>query len=294
MQVSALGNTVVQISTGYFHTCARKSDGSAWCWGHNLLGRLGDNTEDDKNLPVQVAGLGSGVADISAGFAHTCAVKTDGSVWCWGDNASGQIGDNSNTPRLTPAQVTSLGGPAAEVSANNSFTCARRTDGTLWCWGGNTDGELGDGSTTSSLVPNQVASLGNAVAEVSAGDNGACARKTDNSLWCWGSNLEGNVGDGTTLRRLIPVPVTALGNSVVEVSMGVHTCARELNGTVWCWGHNASGQLGDGTTTSQSIPVKAPIMTTAITLPMVPAGDWRAAASLALALLVAATRLRRA
>ena len=290
VQVTALGNTIVQVSTGYFHTCARKSDGSVWCWGLNALGQLGDNTENDESSPVQVAGLSGSVADVSAGFYHTCAVKTDGTVWCWGDNASGQIGDGSTTPRLTPSEVSSLGGPAAEVSANNSFTCARRTDGTLWCWGGNTDGELGNGSTVPSSLPVQVNSLGSSVIEVSAGDNGACARKNDHSLWCWGSNFEGNVGDGTTLRRLTPVPVTALGNAVAEVSMGVHTCARKTDGTVWCWGHNGNGQLGDGSTTSRSTPVEVPILTAGniISTP-VPAGDWRTAAWLGLALLAAST-----
>jgi hypothetical protein len=212
--------------------------------------------------------------------------------FCWGDNFSGEVGDGSTTVRLTPAAVMGLGNSVAEISANNFFSCARKTDGTLWCWGGNMDGELGNGTTNQSSAPVRVAALGNSVVQVSAGDTGACALTNDHILWCWGNNFQGNMGDGTTTQRLSPVRVTTLGNTVAEVSMGVHTCARRLDGTVWCWGNNVTGQLGDNATISSPTPVEVPILTAGTGAP-VPAGDWRAGAWLAVLLLAASTWPRR-
>jgi alpha-tubulin suppressor-like RCC1 family protein len=282
-----VSTNVAQVSTGYLHTCAVKSDGSVWCWGQNGSGQLGDGTTTTRTSPVPVMGLGGPVTQVSAGDDHTCALKSDGTVWCWGGNVLGQLGDGTTSGRATPAAVPALGSAVVEVSANDQFACARKTDGTLWCWGGNTDGELGNGTLNNATTPVQVTALGNSVAEVSAGDNGGCALKTDGSLWCWGSNFHGNVGDGTTTRRLSPVPVTTLGNSVVEVSCGVHTCARKTDGTVWCWGFNSNGQLGDGTTTDNSTPVKVPILTMPVGI-AAPAGTWRTATLLALLLVASA------
>jgi alpha-tubulin suppressor-like RCC1 family protein len=293
LQVTALGSGVAQVSTGYSHSCARMVDGTLWCWGSNASGQLGDGTTNDQSSPEQVTALGSTVAEVSAGADHTCARKTDGTVWCWGNNNLGQLGDGTNTSRGTPAPVLALSRPVVEISANNEFTCAREVDGTLWCWGGNTDGELGNNSppNSSSSTPVQ-AMLGNAVLQVSAGDNGACAVETNHTLWCWGANFQGNLGDGTAIRRLSPVQVTSLGSNVVEVSMGVHTCAREFDGSVWCWGYNSNGQLGDSTTVTRMLPVKVPILTAPVPLPA-PAGGRRSALALAVALVVVASSMSR-
>src|SRR5262249_46728698 len=132
--------------------------------------------------PVQVTG--SGFADVSVGGYHTCARKTDGTLWCWGDNVVGMLGDGTTTNRDVPVQVTALGNSVAEVSAGEDHTCARKTDGTLWCWGYNNDGQLGDGTEVSESPPVQVDALGTGVGQVSAGGDFTCARKTDNSLWC--------------------------------------------------------------------------------------------------------------
>ncbi|MDD5726033.1 MAG: hypothetical protein PHC53_01310 [Patescibacteria group bacterium] len=209
LQVTAMGTNVVQVSTGYAHTCAVKTDGTLWCWGHNHDGEIGlgsiiwkCNGWGCELIPVQVSALGSNVAQAFATFLHTCARKTDGTVWCWGTNPYGQIGDGTigGDPKCgcqpTPSQVSLLGTQAADLSAGMGHACARKNDGTLWCWG---SGVVGDGTLTGALTPVQVAVLNSDVAGFSAGgDNNTCAIKTNSTLWCWGDNTDGQIGNGTT------------------------------------------------------------------------------------------------
>jgi alpha-tubulin suppressor-like RCC1 family protein len=191
---------------------------------------------------------------LSAGFSHTCATKGSGALYCWGANDSGQLGDGTTVGRSIPAPVAMLGSGVAEVSASDLFTCARKTDGTVWCWGNNASGQLGDGTTDDNLIPEQVVALGANVAQISTGDLFACARKTDGTVWCWGSG--GFLGDGVD-SSLVPVQVASLGNTVVEISCGDGTsCARKADGTLFCWGSNAFGAVGDGTTIDRPTPVQ--------------------------------------
>ena len=193
-------------------------------------------------------------AQLGAGYSHTCTRKADGTLWCWGANDSGQLGNGTTSPSSVPIQVTALGTEVAQVSVGDLFTCAVKVDHTLWCWGNNVAGQLGDGLTDDSLVPVRITAIGNDVAEVSAGDLYTCARKGDQTLWCWGS---GFLGDGPSIQRSIPGQVTALGNSVVQVSTGgAATCARKSDGTLWCWGDNEFGIIGDGTTVDRLTPVQ--------------------------------------
>lgn len=249
--------SVAEVAVGNNHTCARKTDGTLWCWGSGVAGQLGDGTTLDKLLPVQVTALGTDVAEVAAGGFQTCARKTDGTLWCWGDNAYGQLGDGTTVDRLSPVQVTALGTDVIQVAVATSHTCARKADSSLWCWGGNASGKLGDGTTVSKSSPTQVTSLGTTVADIAVGASYTCARKTEGSLWCWGNNSYGQLGDGTTASKSSPVQVTALGPEVAEVALGTsHTCARKNDGSLWCWGFNNAGQLGDGTVISKSSPAQ--------------------------------------
>ena len=177
---------VAEIAVGDLFSCARKNDGTLWCWGSNAFGQLGDGTTFDSLVPIQVTAL-SGVAEVSVGDTFACARKTDGTLWCWG---AGFLGDGTNNGSLTPIAVTALGSTVAEVSTGDSATCARKSDGTLWCWGDNTFGVIGDGTTTTRTLPTQVTGLGSTVAAVSLGDLFGCARKTDGTLWCWGTQRQ--------------------------------------------------------------------------------------------------------
>jgi len=253
VQVSSLSG-VAAVSAGEFYTVALKMDGTVWAWGENYYGVLGDGTTISQTTPVQVTSL-SNVTAIAAGNQHTVALKSDGTVWIWGSNGSGLLGDGTTAKqRTTPVQVANLSNVTA-ISTGLNYTLALKSDGTVWAWGFNNQGRLGDGTTVERITPVQVSNLSNITA-ISAGNIHAAALKSDGTVWAWGNNNNGQLGDGTKAERTSPVQVTTL-SSVTAISAGsAHTLAMKNNGTVWAWGYNPYGVLGDGTTTSQSIPVQ--------------------------------------
>jgi alpha-tubulin suppressor-like RCC1 family protein len=179
----------------YYTTCAWKDDGTAWCWGNNLHGQLGNGTTESSSVPVQVAGL-TGVVEVSVGREyHACARTAEGAVWCWGGNFSGQLGDGSMLQRPTPVQVSGLGN-ATSVAVGWNHSCAATEQGDVWCWGRNTDGQLGDGTTANKWSPSKVLGL-DGVAGVAAGADHTCAWTSEGKAWCWGRNTYGQLGDGS-------------------------------------------------------------------------------------------------
>ncbi len=257
-RVSGIGG-VVEISAGDRHTCALLRDGTVRCWGLNSDGQLGDGTLVDRHVPTPVPGL-RGVVELSAGADHTCARLSDGTVRCWGNNFRGQLGDGTTTDRSRPTEVPGLSGVVA-LTAGGAHTCARVGGGAVRCWGDNASGQLGDGTTTNRPSPTTVPSLAG-VMELDAGGDSfgghTCARLGDGTIRCWGSNLAGQLGDGTFVNRSSPTVVPGLSD-VVDLSLGSdHSCARLVDGTVRCWGENLSGQLGDGTTLRRSSPTAVP------------------------------------
>ena len=248
----------IQIEAGNSHSCA-VVNGGAWCWGANGLGRLGDGTTTNRNVPVQVSGLESRVTQISAGFAHSCAV-VNGGAWCWGSNFNGNLGDGSTTDRNVPVQVSGLESGVTQISAGGdlSHSCAVVNGGAM-CWGANNYGQLGDGSMTQRLTPVQVSGLESGVTQISVGgeiSNTHTCAVVNGGAWCWGANAVGQLGDGSTTQRLTPVQVSGLESGVTQIEAGFgHSCAV-VNGGAWCWGANGVGQLGDGTTTNSRVPVR--------------------------------------
>jgi Regulator of chromosome condensation (RCC1) repeat len=198
------------VSAGGLHTCTVKTDHTLWCWGSNFYGQLGDATTTNRTVPVQVGGHASDWASVAAGASHTCAVKTDHTLWCWGLNGDGEFGDGTTTNSLVPVQVGGHASDWAAVAAGALHTCAVKTDGTLWCWGDNTFGQLGDGSMTNSLVPVQVSGQATDWAVVTAGEFHTCAARTDHTLWCWGWNPDGQLGNGSTTGSPVPVQVSGM------------------------------------------------------------------------------------
>jgi alpha-tubulin suppressor-like RCC1 family protein len=191
---------------------------------------------------------------LALGYYHTCALKQDGSVWCWGLSPDGQIGDGTFVGRPVPVQVSGLASGVVEISAGTHHTCARKSDGTLWCWGYNSNGQIGDGTVSDRPAPLQVTALGSAVAGVSCGGKDTCALKTDGTLWCWGENNFGQLGDGSTTDRHSPVQISGAPIPIAEISCGGrHTCVRS-GAAAYCWGYNSSGALGDGTYTERHAP----------------------------------------
>ena len=225
------------VSAGGDRTCAVKTDHTLWCWGLNGSGDLGDGTTTSTDVPVREHTHASDWAAVSAGVYHTCAVKTDHTLWCWGDNGSGELGIGVTASKAVPVREHSHASDWAAVSAGGNQTCAVKTHHTLWCWGDNGSGELGDGTTTSSDVPVQEHTHASDWAAVSAGEDHTCAVKTDHSLWCWGGNGHGELGDGTTTDSAVPVQEHTYASDWAAVSAGEdHTCAVKTDHTLWCWG----------------------------------------------------------
>ena len=210
VDVSGLTSGVAAIATGFAHTCALTSVGGVKCWGLNNYGQLGDGTTTDSSTPVDVSGLTSGVAAIGAGDYHTCAVTTGGGVKCWGFNNYGQLGDGSTTDRPAPTDVSGLAGGMRAVSAGGFHTCALTSSAGIKCWGSNGGGELGDGTTADRHTPVDVVGLASGVAAMAVGYFHTCAVTTAGAGLCWGSNDNGQLGNGTTSANSHPVEVTGL------------------------------------------------------------------------------------
>lgn len=315
----AIGVHITRVSAGGEHACGDGADGRVYCWGKNTYGQLGDGTRTDRSTPVAVDAPGNvKLSGVSAGATHSCAEGDDQLLYCWGRNTFGKLGDNSTVDRSTPVPVDVSGLPAgvtlSGVSVGAVHTCALGSNGSVYCWGGNNDGQLGNDATGNRQVPDSVAAPGDMTfTRVSAGSNNVCAEGTDAQLYCWGSNEGGKLGiggsdatrvpdsvaapDGVTLSRAatsrfhtcaegtdgtdtqlycwgengpgrlgngmassagssdIPVPVQSGESILVSVTTGMHsTCAEDSNGGIYCWGSNTSGQLGIGGGVSSLVP----------------------------------------
>jgi len=243
------------VAAGGRHTCATTDSGTAYCWGANESGQLGDGTTGDRRQPVAVTGLPGAVVFIAAGSSHTCGLVA-GTVWCWGANASGQLGNRATSPREpTPVQVVREDGSpltdALGVAAGTSHTCAR-TAGEVLCWGENTRGQLGDATTSSKPFAVGVDGLAH-VAAIAVGDAFSCALLTGAVVQCWGDNSDGQLGATSPSSRPVPRPVPGLSDATVLGVGGAHVCAV-TESQLLCWGANDRGQLGDGTNTGRANP----------------------------------------
>jgi alpha-tubulin suppressor-like RCC1 family protein len=263
--VSGLSSGVVAIAAARLHTCALTSAGAIKCWGDNDDGGLGDGSRTTRLTPVAVTGLSSGVVAITAGQGYSCALTSAGAVKCWGNNGGGQLGDGTRWDRLTPVAVSGLSSGVVAISASGGHTCALTSAGAVKCWGGNQYGELGDGTTTYRETPVAVSGLSSGVAAISAGPSHTCALTVAGAVKCWGWNHYGQLGDGTTTDRLIPVAVSGLSSGVAAIAAGgAHTCATTSAGAAKCWGGNYRGSLGDGTNTDRHTPTLIPGFTTLV------------------------------
>ena len=231
----------IDVSCGHYHTCAVKSDGTVYWWGGN---------DWYKRSPVLVPNL-TNVISVACGGYHTCAVKSDGTVYCWGSNSNGQIGDGTTTDRSSPTLVQGLTG-VIKVSCGAYHTCALINNGTVYCWGYNGNGQIGDGTTTDRSSPKLVAGL-TGVKKISTGWNFVWAfRSDDNTVWGWGSWTSAP-GSATSDYTSPTSFSTLVGFSSISVGMN-HSCGINSTGAVNCWGSNSNGQIGDGTTTSRTNP----------------------------------------
>ncbi|MGD0242090.1 MAG: hypothetical protein ABSB59_17410 [Streptosporangiaceae bacterium] len=246
---------VAEVSGGGLHILVLKSDGTVWAQGNNWGGQLGNGTTTASSTLIQVPGL-TGVVQVSAGGLHSLALRSDGTVWEWG-----LWGPGGN---LSPAEVPGLTG-VTKIAAGDGFSLALRSDGTVWAWGNNYAGQLGDGTTADSSTPVQVTGLSQ-VTSIAAGIDSALAIRTQGittvkTVWAWGDNDEGQLGDGTLGNHLTPERVTGImAPSVTGIAVGEKfAVALGSDGSIWAWGADDDGQLGNAPDAS---PVTRPVETT--------------------------------
>lgn len=235
------------LSAGMQHTCGLNAAGRAFCWGPNYAGMLGtgDSESSTRVIPTAVLG-GLTFQTISAGGGHTCALSTTGAAYCWGLGSSGQLGNGSTTNRATPFPVSG-GHTFTRLTVGYAHTCGLVANGTLYCWGNNFWGQLGIGSNTNQSTP--VATTGGRTfVRVSAGGSHTCALVTvPGAAYCWGTNENGEVGDGTTITRTAPTLVSG-GRIYQGIAVGFyHSCAFTAQFFAYCWGMGSGGQVGNGT-----------------------------------------------
>ncbi len=282
------------VETNGNFSCATKLDATAWCWGLNSSGQLGDGTTTDRSRPVQVLDL-AGVVSVDTGYEYACALKSDTTVWCWGNNSNSSLGDGTTTNRNRPVQVKDSTGLSyltgiTQVSTGSGHACAVTSNGSAWCWGWNHYYILGSSGPASS-IPKAVPNISTAT-QIRAGGfytcvllasgaiscwgeritgsaglsgvtflsiskgNHICAVATDLALKCWGLNSEGQLGIGDTIDRTSPTTVAGFEGALSVSSNNHNTCAVKANGTPWCWGWNAFGQVGVASTANQIVPIE--------------------------------------
>lgn len=264
--VSVLGGfTWIQISAG-LHTGAIRSDGTAWCWGYNNVGQLGNYSIVTRSSPVSVVGEFTDWTQISvAAYRHTAGLRANGSIWCWGSNTQGQLGNNSNLSSRSPVEV--VGGFVwTQVSAGHQHNMAIQANGTAWGWGGGIFGMIGQGSYGSASnrsSPMSVVGDFSDWAQVSAGRSHSLGVRANGSLWAWGRNNFGQLGDNNSINRSSPISVIGGFADWVQISAGLYnSAALRANGTAWTWGRNTNsagtigfGNLGTNDIINRSSPV---------------------------------------
>ena len=232
------------------------NDGSLWTWGGAAYGGMGDNTTTSRSSPGTTSGGGINWKQVAGAFGTMAGVKTDGTLWTWGHNLIGQLGTSSTTSRSSPGTTAGGGTNWKQVSCGFQATFGIKADGTLWSWGHNSSGALGNGSTTSRSSPGTTSGGGTNWKQVSGCLLQAAAIKYDGTLWTWGINTSGSLGDGSTTARSSPGTTAGGGTNWKQVAFGADywAAAVKTDGTLWTWGRNGFGQLGTGNTTSRSSP----------------------------------------
>lgn len=248
-----------RLAAGAAHTCVVTNEGTARCWGDNTDGQLGNGSFTSSPTPVEVVGLPDRVVSLTGTGRHVCALTASGSVWCWGANAAGQLGDGTTTGSSVPLPVPGLESGVLAISAGASHSCALTGSRAVRCWGENGMGQLGAGDAVSRTNVVEVAGLPPRSTALTVGNGFTCVGFTGRTVRCWGDNSDGQLGLGDTAARISWAPLTELPRSSSVSAGDLHACALAHSGDVWCWGANWAGQLGLSTDGSPStVPLQVP------------------------------------
>lgn len=239
---------VTQVSAGHFHSLALKSDGTVWAWGSDVAGELGDGVPDTVGLTAKpVPGL-TGMVQVAAGSFDSMALRNDGTVWAWGANDHYQLGNNGTQDRATPGTVPFLGGIAQIANGGSTGLAMSGTNGNVWGWGLNDQGQAGVGTTTDVHLPTFLQSTIGVTQIAAGGSHSMAVMGTDHALLAWGDNSRGALGDGTTNSTTIPHRAGLTGVAAIAAGCCGESVAIRTDGTLWTWGDNGHGVLGTGST----------------------------------------------
>jgi alpha-tubulin suppressor-like RCC1 family protein len=258
----AAGNDWKQVSSLALNVAAIKTDGTLWTWGNGAYGQLGNNDTTDAETPITTFAGGTNWKQVSSGYRYTSAIKTDGTLWVWGEGLNGRLGTNAVTDKSTPVTTFAGGTNWKQVSCGRFHTAALKTDGTLWTWGSGDYGILGNAAVTDRSTPVTTFAGGTNWKQVSSGQFHTAAIKTDGTLWSWGQPLFGVLGINLgfpfyDVSTSTPVTTFAGGTNWKQVSCGgAHTAAIKTDGTLWVWGYGPYGSLGiDAVSGPYGIPI---------------------------------------
>lgn len=245
-----------QVSGHASHAGGVRTNGSVAMWGINTYGRLGDSSTTSRRTPNPISGGLTDFVEISCGYAFTLGLRSNGVLMAWGQGTSFQIGDGFNSNRTSPVSVSGGITDWIQPAAGYRHAAALRGNGNIYCWGINTYGRLGDGTLSSRSTPTALSGNNNDWVQVASGQEHGAAVKGNGTLWCWGRNHQGQLGNNSTTDTSSPVTVAGSITNWAQVSCGTsHTGGLTSDGKIYCWGRNDQGQLGDNTTTSRSSPV---------------------------------------
>jgi hypothetical protein len=260
---------VAALAVGLAHGCALRSDGGVVCWGANDHGQIGNGASggavavatpvvDDHGVPL------AGIRAITVGDNHSCALRADKTAVCWGDDSTGQLGGGgSSTASVNPVPATVALTTIAAIAAGARHTCAALDDGSVWCWGGNEQGQLGSAPSMGTSSPTEVVDRAGApvtAASLAAGATHTCAVGRDHKLVCWGTDDAGQLGDGMTATTSLPVVAASLGTHVVAAAAGDRfSCVLGDDAHVSCFGADDVGQSGQPPVADVLVPTAVAI-----------------------------------